>query len=71
MYARGVSGKAQKFTKAVGVGGRFYDLKTAIMWADIGRDVAGGSWLIRRDGDSYIVLSPAEQKRERQLVVTG
>lgn len=26
-----------------------------------------GTWLIRRDGDTYTVLSPAEQRRERQL----
>lgn len=61
-----MSGKAERYTRSCGVGGTFPDLPTAKMWAAIGRDVAGGTWLIRREGDSWVVYSPSEQARQLQ-----
>lgn len=65
-----MAGKANGRTKACGVGARFTRLSDAELWLAVGQDVTGGSWLIRRDGDTFLVLSPTEQKHERELVTT-
>lgn len=61
-----MSGKESGYTRACGVGGTFPDLATAKMWAAIGRDVAGGTWLIRHENDRWVVYSPSEQARQLQ-----
>jgi hypothetical protein len=61
-----VSGKQEGYTRACGVGGTFPDLPTAKLWVSIGQAVAGGTWLIRREGNQWRVYSPSERARQLQ-----
>lgn len=66
MYNCGMSGKAERYAKACGIGAEFPDLETAEMWARIGQDVTGGSWVVRRTPTGWAAISPSEQARQLQ-----
>lgn len=62
-----MAGKAEGRTRSCGIGAEFTDLATAELWARIGQDVTGGSWLVRRTPTGWAAISPTEQ-REHQPV---